>query len=83
MNPDNMVQEAKQISKPIQSCDNRQVVIQSIKDAANKEWCKDGVNRPELQKFVAFYTRKVEKDGWKGDFNFDSLLANWMARVRA
>lgn len=83
MNPDNMVQEAKPISKPIQSCDNRQVVIQSIKDAANKEWCKDGVNRPELQKFVAFYTRKVEKDGWKGEFQFDVLLNSWMSRVNS
>lgn len=83
MNPDNMVQETKPINKPIQSCDNREVVIQSIKDTANKEWCKDGVNRTELQKFVAFYTKKVEKDGWKGDFHFDSLFANWMSRVRA
>lgn len=80
MNPDNMVQETKPINKPIQSCDNREVVIQSIKDTANKEWCKDGVNRTELQKFVAFYTKKVEKDGWTGDFRFDVLFTNWMKK---
>ena len=50
---------------------------------APKEWCKDGVNRPELQKFVAFYTRKVEKDGWKGEFQFDVLLNSWMSRVNS
>lgn len=82
MNPENMVQEAKPICKPIQSCDNRDAVIQSIKDAANKEWCRDGVNRTELQKFVDFYIRKVENNGWTGEFKFDSLFASWMAKVR-
>ena len=83
MNPDNMVQEAKPISKQIQSCDNKEAVIQSIKAAANKEWCKDGVNRTELQKFVAFYTKKVEKDGWNGEFQFNVLFNSWMSRACA
>ena len=83
MNPENMVQEAKPISKPTQSCDNREAIIQSIRDAANLEYLKGGANMDELRKFVAFYTKKVEKDGWKGEFQFDTLLANWMSRASA
>ena len=75
-----------QVTKPTrnlgQPCDNRELIIQYIKDAANMESHKGGVNMDELRKFVAFYTKKVENDGWKGDFHFDSLLANWMSRVR-
>ena len=81
MNPDNMVQEAKPISKPTQSCDNREAIIQSIRDAANLEYLKGGANMPELQKFVAFYTKKVEKDGWNGEFQFNVLFNSWMSRA--
>lgn len=84
MNPDNNItQEAKPIRKSIQPCDNREAIIQSIRDAANKEYLNGAVNVGELKKFVDFYIKKVEKDGWKGDFHFDSLFANWMSRVRA
>ena len=83
MNPDNVVQEAKPISKPTQSCDNREAIIQYIRDAANMEYLKGGANMDELRKFVAFYTKKVEKYGCKGEFQFDTLLANWMSRASA
>ena len=82
MTTDNITQEAKPIIKPIQPCDNRETTIQSIKDAANKEFRKGGVNMDELRKFVAFYTKKVEKDGWKGEFQFDTLFASWMSRAK-
>jgi hypothetical protein len=83
MNPDcEPVQAKTPIRQPIQTLDNREVIIQSIKDAANKEFLKGGVNETELRKFVAFYTKKVENGGWKGDFHFDSLFTNWMSRVR-
>lgn len=83
MPPGNITQEAKTARKPIQHCDNREATIQSIKDAANKEYLKGGVNMEELRKFVAFYTKKVEKDGWKGEFQFDALFTSWMSRAKA
>lgn len=78
----NVIQANDPTTKNVQPCDNRGAIIQSIRDAANKEHCKGIVNEGELRKFVNFYVKKIEKDGWKGDFHFDSLLANWMSRVR-
>lgn len=64
------------------SNDGREQVIRSIKDNANKEYYKEGTNQEELRKFVNFYVSKVEKDGWKGSFDFNTLLSRWMAKVR-
>ena len=64
------------------SSDGREQVIRSIKDNANKEYYKEGTNQEELRKFVNFYVSKVEKDGWKGSFDFNTLLSRWMAKVR-
>lgn len=63
--------------------DNRGSIIQAIRDNANKEYFKDGTNQDELRKFVRFYTDKVEKDGWKGTFDFNTLFTRWMSRVKA
>lgn len=63
--------------------DSRKAVIQSIKDSANREFFKEGTNQDELRKFVRFYTDKVEKDGWRGSFDFNTLFTRWMSRVKA
>lgn len=57
-------------------------IIQSLRDAANKEYRKEGVNQDELSKFVKFWTKKIEENGWKGAiFDFDKLFTSWMSRV--
>lgn len=58
-------------------------ILQSLRDSANAEYYKEGTNQEELKKFVAFYTEKIEKDKWTGNyFDFDKLFASWMSRVR-
>lgn len=64
------------------SCDGRERVIQSIKDRANEVYRQEGTNKDELKKFVSFYVGKIEKDGWKGNFNFDTLFSRWMDRAK-
>ena len=63
--------------------DNRNEVIQSIKDNANKVYRLEGTNREELKKFVNFYVAMIEEKGWKGTFNFDTLFKRWMDRVKS
>lgn len=64
------------------SDDGRGQVIRSIKDRANEVYRQQGTNQDELRKFVNFYTSKIEKDGWKGNFNFDILFSRWMATAK-
>ena len=71
-----------QTDKQISTGDNRNEVIQSIKDNANKVYRLEGTNQNELKKFVNFYVVKIEKEGWKGKFNFDALFKRWMDRVK-
>lgn len=71
-------------SLPKQNSNNSADIIQSIKDSANIEYYKEGTNRNELRRFVDFYVKKVERDGWKGNrFDFDKLFASWMSRSKA
>lgn len=61
--------------------DNGQMsLIESIENRASKESLKDGVNHKELQTFVNFYVNKIQKEGWKGNFDFDTLFSRWMER---
>ena len=62
---------------------NSKEVIQSIKDNANRVYRLEGTNQDELKKFVNFYIRKIDKDGWKGTFNFDTLFSRWMDKARS
>ena len=64
--------------------DNRDYIIQSLRDAANNEYKKEGVNKYELKKFVEFYKNKIEANGWKwATFDFDRLFDSWMSKARA
>ena len=74
---------ASQTNKLVSASDNRNEVIQAIKDNANKIYRIEGTNQEELKKFVNFYVLKVEKEGWKGTFNFDTLFKRWMDRVKS
>ena len=82
MDDKNKTQNSIQMEKQTLSCDKRNAVIQSIKDAANNKYQKGGVNLDELRKFVNFYTKKIEKDGWTGDFHFETHFTKWMSRVK-
>ena len=58
-------------------------ILHSLRDSANAEYYKDGTNQEELRKFVAFYTNKIEKDGWNGNyFDFAKLFSSWMSRCK-
>lgn len=72
-----------QTDKQISNSDNRNEVIQSIRDNANRVYRLEGTNQEELKKFVSFYVAMVEKKGWTGTFNFDTLFKRWMDRVKS
>ena len=74
---------APQTDKQVSTGDKRNDVIQSIKDNANKAYRLEGTNQEELKKFVNFYVAMVEKKGWTGTFNFDTLFKRWMDRVKS
>ena len=71
-------------SSPVMETVNiNESIIQSIKDKANQLYYQQGINQEELRKFVNFYTSKIDKDGWRGTFNFDTLFSRWMDKVRS
>lgn len=71
-------------SSPVKETVNiNESIIQSIKDKANQLYYQQGINQEELRKFVNFYTSKIDKDGWRGTFNFDTLFSRWMDKVRS
>lgn len=73
-------QSSQQTTTPT---NNTATILQSLRDSANAEYYKEGTNQDELRKFVTFYTGKIEKDGWTGNyFDFDKLFTSWMARVK-
>lgn len=74
---------ASETNKLVSAGDNRNKVIQSIKDNANKVYHLEGTNKEQLKRFVDFYIVKIEKEGWKGTFNFDTLFKRWMDRVKS
>lgn len=71
------------LSTTIATSDNRVPLIKSIKDRANEIYNQEGINKEQLKRFVDFYVAKIEKEAWKGTFNFDSLFKRWMGRVRS
>lgn len=73
----------KATTKKSTTDDNRDEIIQSIKDNANKVYRIEGTNKEQLRRFVDFYVVKIEKEGWKGTFNFDTLFKRWMDRVKS
>ena len=73
----------EQPQNPETSDDSKMSIIQSLRNSANIEYRKEGTNQEELRKFVAFYTNKIERDGWTGNhFDFAKLFGSWMSRVR-
>lgn len=73
----------EQPQSPTTSDDSRMSIIQSLRNSANLEYRKEGTNHEELRKFVAFYTNKIERDGWTGNyFDFAKLFGSWMSRIR-
>ena len=57
-------------------------IIEGIKIAARNEYKKEGADKEELTKFVKFYERKIQEDGWKGNFDFDKLYGSWLSKKR-
>ena len=74
---------AQQPSVSAKEPSEKEKKIKILRDAANSIYNKEGTNQAELKKFVDFYTKKIEGDGWKGDFRFDVLFASWMNRTKS
>ena len=74
---------AQQPSASAKEPSEKEKIIKTLRDAANSIYNKEGTNQSELKKFVDFYTKKIEGDGWKGDFRFDVLFASWMNRTKS
>lgn len=57
-------------------------IIEGMKTVARKEYQKPGADKEELKKFVEFYERKINEDGWNGAFDFDKLYERWLSKKR-
>ena len=57
-------------------------IIEGMKTVARKEYQKPGADKEELKKFVEFYERKINEDGWKGAFDFYKLYDRWLSKKR-
>ena len=78
--PSKQVPSSQQTITPM---NNTVTILQSLRNSANAEYYKEGTNQEELKQFVAFYTKKIEKEGWTSNyFDFDKLFASLMSRVR-
>lgn len=59
-----------------------QEVIEDMKADAREEYKKPGADKKEIKKFVDFWERKIEENGWKGEFKFDVLYERWLENKR-
>ena len=58
-------------------------IIDEMKAAARIEYKKPGADKDELTKFVQFWEKKINEDGWKGNkFDFDTLYDRWLSNKR-
>lgn len=57
-------------------------IIEEMKEAAREEYNKAGTDKEELKKFVKFYEKKIQEDGWNGAFDFDKLYERWIGKKR-
>lgn len=62
---------------------DKELKIQSLNDAANSIYNKEGTNKKELKKFVEYYTKLINEKGWDNEFKFDKLFGRWMSRVKS
>ena len=56
--------------------------IEDMKAAAREEYKKAGADKDEITKFVKFYERKIQEDGWNGEFRFSSLYEKWLSKKK-
>ena len=68
--------------KPSISKGSADDVIEKMKAAANSEYKKPGADREEIVKFVKFYEKKIQEEGWKGKFDFSVLYERWLKNKR-
>lgn len=55
-------------------------IIQSIKDFANNEYSKDKSKKAILEKFVSYYSKKINEGSWSGQFDCDYVFKCWQQR---
>ena len=60
--------------------DNLNLVKQIQEHAENLLKSNSVVNEKELNKFVAYYTNRVNNGKWEGNFKFDELFNKWISR---
>lgn len=57
-------------------------IIEGMKEVARKLYNQPGTDKEELTKFVKFYEKKIQEDGWNGAFDFDKLYERWISKKR-
>jgi hypothetical protein len=73
--------EEKELSNSVVLTGNN--LAYQIQESADKLLKSNGtVNTIELNKFVKYYTQRVNEGKWKGNFNFNNLFEQWMERSR-
>ena len=73
----------KQVYKKKSTFKNANDILDEMKAAAREEYKKDDCNKNELKKFVCFWEKKIQDNGWKGDsFNFEVLYERWLSKIK-
>lgn len=62
---------------------NPDAIIQYLKGVVNDKPLQEGVSQKEWKRFIEYYIRKVEKDGWDGEFCFEALFSRWISRMKS
>lgn len=57
-------------------------IIEGMKEVARKLYNQPDTDKDELTKFVKFYEKKIQEDGWNGAFDFDKLYERWISKKR-
>lgn len=57
-------------------------IIEGMKEVARKLYNQPDTDKDELTKFVKFYEKKIQEDGWNGSFDFDRLYERWISKKR-
>ena len=57
-------------------------IIEGMKEVARKLYNQPDTDKDELTKFVKFYEKIIQEDGWNGAFNFDKLYERWISKKR-
>ena len=65
---------------PTQPCNGTDSILHALNEAVNNEMQKPDANRYQLNRLLGYYTKKIKRIGWDGEFKFDELYSKWLSK---